>query len=425
MACSLDPACSEVWRRAGTWLISARVLQGAGGALLAPATLSLLTTTFSEPAERRRALGAWSATAASGAAAGVLAGGILTDLLDWRWVLLVNVAIGIALMAGAFWALPRSPRTVAVRRLDVPGVVSVTVGLAMLVYGIVGTDTHPWASAWTISVLGVAVGFLGVFAVIESRLAQQPLVPLGVFRRRSLSAANGVSLAVGGSLYSVFFFMSLYLQQINHYTPLRAGLAFLPIALSSLCAALGLQTGRPYRSAPPAHNRADAGRSGFGVADTADTRRQLLVRCAAARSPRRHRFRPVVRTYDPGRHRQRPSVRGGSAVRIVITTRQVGGAIGLAATAAAAAAAVHTHSTAHYGVAGALTSGYDRAFGISAAVLIAGALVAIALPGKLGSEQVRPPPRSARRQRRWLLTCERRTGSCDESRTIDLGRQMP
>ena len=222
--------------QSGAWLIGARALQGAGAALLAPATLSLLTTTFSEPAERRRALGAWSATAASGAAVGVLSGGVLTDLLDWRWVLLVNVPIGVALMVGALWAVPRSPVAAAARRLDVPGAVTVTAGLAMLVYGIVGTDTHPWSSPWTISVLGIGVALLMVFALFESVLAEQPLVPLGVFRRRSLSAANGVSVAVGGSLYSVFFFLSLYLQQINHYTPLRAGLAFLPIALSTLSA---------------------------------------------------------------------------------------------------------------------------------------------------------------------------------------------
>ncbi len=222
----------------GAWLIGARALQGAGAALMAPATLSLLTTTFSEPAERRRALGAWSATAASGAAAGVLAGGVLTDLLDWRWVLLVNVPIGVALMVGALWALPRTKVAVTACRLDVPGAVTITAGLAMLVYGIVGTDTHPWSSAWTISVMGIGVALLLVFALVESRLAQEPLVPLNVFRRRSLSAANGVSAAVGGSLYSVFFFLSLYLQQINHYTPLQAGLAFLPMALATLCAAL-------------------------------------------------------------------------------------------------------------------------------------------------------------------------------------------
>ena len=263
--------------QSGAWLISARALQGAGGAFLAPATLSLLTTTFSAPAERRRALGAWAATAASGAAAGVLAGGVLTDLFDWRWVLLVNVPIGVALMVGAFWAVPRSPVAATARHLDVPGAVSVTAGLAC-------SCTGSWVQT---PIRGLSLDDLDpghwrrfpwdVWR-LSSTAGRATPVPLGVFRRRSLSAANGVSLAVGASLYSVFFFMSLYLQQINHYTPLRAGLAFLPTSpLEPRRRTLGLQTGRPYRRAPPAHDRPRAGGGRVGVDDTAIARRQLLV----------------------------------------------------------------------------------------------------------------------------------------------------
>ena len=385
--------------QSGAWLISARAFQGAGGALLAPATLSLLTTTFSEPAQRRRALGAWSATAASGAAIGVLAGGVLTDLLDWRWVLLVNVPLGVALTVGAVWALPRSPLVVAARRLDVPGAVSVTAGLAMLVYGIVGTDTHPWTSAWTISVIGIGVALLGAFLLIESRLAEQPLMPLGVFRRRSLSAANGVSLAVGGSLYSVFFFLSLYLQQVNHYTPLRAGLAFLPLALSSLFAALfssrvvarvgvrrQLVFGLTLAASGLAWMTQLAPGGGYWPSVLLP---ELLAGVGFGLS-----FVPMTLAATAGV----PPHEAGLASGLLNTTRQVGGAIGLAATAAAAAA-VHAHSTAHYAVASALTTGYDRAFGIGAAVLAAGALVALVVPAKLGSAQasitVKEPSESA------------------------------
>ena len=163
----------------GAWLVTARALQGASGAILAPATLSMLTTTFSDPTARRRALGAWSATAASGAAIGVLAGGLLTELLDWRWVLIVNVPIG-GLLAAAAWALPRTAGDGLVHRLDVPGALAVTAGLAALVYGIVGTNTHPWSSAWTLSVLALGTALLGVFALIEARFAEHPLMPLGV-----------------------------------------------------------------------------------------------------------------------------------------------------------------------------------------------------------------------------------------------------
>ncbi len=372
--------------QSGAWLISARALQGAGAAFLAPATLSLLTTTYSEPVERRRALGAWSATAASGAAAGVLAGGVLTDLFDWRWVLLVNVPIGVALIVGAFWVVPRSPRTATARHLDVPGAVSVTAGLAMLVYGTVGTGSHSWASAWTISVLAIGAAFLGVFVLIELGVAEEPLVPLGVFRRRPLSAANGVSLAIGASLYSVYFFMSLYLQQINHYTPLRTGLAFLPLALSGLCASLSAS--KLVARVGVRHQlliglmMSAAGLAWMTQLSPGDSYwSAVLLPELLAGTGFGLSFVPMTLGATVGV----PPHEAGLASGLLNTTRQVGGAIGLAAMAAAAA--VHTHSTAQNGAAAALTTGYDRAFGISAAVLIAGALVALVLPGKLGTEQ--------------------------------------
>jgi EmrB/QacA subfamily drug resistance transporter len=368
--------------QSGAWLIGARAFQGIGGALLAPATLSLLTTTFSEPAQRRRALGVWSATAASGAAAGVLAGGVLTELLDWRWVLLVNVPIGVALMVGAARALPRAPLAVTARRLDVPGAVSVTAGLALLVCGIVGTHTHAWTSAWTISFVGMGVGLLAVFVLIESRFAEQPLVPLGVFRRRSLSAANGVSIALGGALYSLFFFLSLYLQQVNHYTPLRAGLAFLPLALSSLFAAL-LASKLVARAGVRRQLVFGLSLAAVGVAWLTQLAPgdgywpsvllpELLTGTGFGLS-----FVPITLGGTAGI----PAHEAGLASGLLNTTRQVGGAVGLAVTAAVAAA-VHVHSAAPGVVAAALTTGYDRAFGVGAAVLIVGALVALMIPAK-------------------------------------------
>ena len=170
--------------QAGAWLIAARAAQGLGGAVLAPTSLSLLTSTFTDMAERRRAMGVWSATAASGAAAGVLAGGILTDLLDWRWVLFVNVPIGLSLLVTAPRVLPESqapgPRT----RLDVLGAFTITAGLALFVYGIVSTDTHSWSSAQTITALAGGAAFLLTALFIEARVAPSPLVPLSIFRRR-------------------------------------------------------------------------------------------------------------------------------------------------------------------------------------------------------------------------------------------------
>ncbi|HLH99789.1 MAG TPA: MFS transporter, partial [Acidimicrobiales bacterium] len=231
--CSLIGGLSQ----SGTWLIGARALQGVGGAILAPSTLSLLTTTFTEANERRRAIGAWSATAASGAAIGVLLGGVLTDLLDWRWVLFVNVPIGVALLAICVLTVAESKGSVTRGGLDLPGAVTVTGGAAVLVYGIVNTDAHPWGSTQTVLTLAAGVVLLGLFLLIESRVAH-PLVPLGIFRRRSLSSANGVAVAIGIALYGSYFFVSLYLQQIAGYSPLVAGLATLPAGLATLVAAL-------------------------------------------------------------------------------------------------------------------------------------------------------------------------------------------
>lgn len=377
--------------QSGAWLIAARALQGASGAVLAPATLTLLTTTFSNPAERRRALGAWSATAASGAAIGVLVGGVLTDLLDWRWVLFVNVPIGVALLAGAAWAIPRSRVGGVARRLDVAGALSVTAGLALLVYGIVDAKTHSWTSAWTLSVLALGGASLGVFALIEGRLAEHPLVPLEVFRRRSLTVANVVSLTFGASIFSVFFFLSLYLQQINGDTPLRAGLSFLPIGLSILFAALmasrlvarlgarrQLMIGLLVAAAGLAWMTRLAPGDGYWSSVLLP---ELLAGIGFGLS-----IVPMTLGGTAGVALQQAGLASG----LLNTTRQVGGAVGLAVTAAAAAA-VHPGSTAHVAVAAALTSGYDRAFGISAGVLVAGALAALLLPGKLGAAQASAP----------------------------------
>ncbi|HZD66525.1 MAG TPA: MFS transporter [Acidimicrobiales bacterium] len=376
--------------QSGTWLILARAAQGLGGAVLAPATLSVLTTSFPDPEQRRRALGAWSATAASGAAIGVLLGGVLTALLDWRWVLFVNVPIGVLLIATAVPVMAESRDTTTRRSLDLPGAVTVTAGLAVLVYGIVGTDSHPWGSARTLVALGVGAALLAVFAAIETRWAARPLVPFGVFRRRSLSAANGIAVTIGAALFGMYFFLSLYVQQINGYSPLRAGFAFLPVGLATLLGALVAPRLLPYLGA----------------------RRQLVLGPAVAAgalvwlttlSPGAgywgHLFGPLVlsglgfglsfvpmtiaATADVPHHEQ------GLASGLINTTRQVGGALGLAIMATVAAAAAH-----HAGprvTAAALTSGYDQAFGIAALVLVMGACLSLFLPSRRPSATLPAP----------------------------------
>lgn len=354
----------------GGMLIAARAAQGIGGAILAPATLSLITTTFTDPLARRRALGAWSATAASGAAVGVFSGGVLTDLLSWRWVLFVNVPIGAALLAAAFAWLSNS-RAETRSPLDVPGALTVTGGLALLVYAIVGTDTRSWGSPVTLLTLLGAVVLLGAFAFIESRVASHPLVPLKIFRLRSLSVANGIAVTIGAGLFGLYYFLSLYLQQVNGYSPLKAGFAFLPAGLMTLAGSL----------------------VGTRIVGRLGARRQLilgpslsaigivwLTQLSAGDGYFAHVFGPLILagigfglSFVPmtiAGTSDVPMHEAGLASGLINTTRQIGGALGLAIMATVAAGATSA------------TAGTDRAFIITAVTLFVGAALATLLPAK-------------------------------------------
>src|SRR3984957_5175528 len=222
------------------WLTAARAVQGIAGAVLSPATLTIIITTFS--ADRRaRALGIWSSVAGAGGAAGSILGGVLTSALSWRWVLFVNIPIGVAAVAGALAWLPESRERVGrgvAARLDIGGAVAVTAGLGGLIYAIIGTDTHPWGGTRTLSLLAVAVVLLAVFALIELRLAGAPLIRFGLFRSRALSGANIVMFLVGAAFFSMWYFLSLYLQNVLGYDALKTGMAFLPMAI---CIIIGAQ----------------------------------------------------------------------------------------------------------------------------------------------------------------------------------------
>src|SRR5256714_1278607 len=211
-------------------LIAARAVQGLGAAIISPAALSIVTTTFAEGAERNRALGVWGAVAGAGGAAGVLLGGILTDGLGWEWVLFVNVPIGLAaaVITPMLVAESRSPER---QGFDVLGAVTVTAGLALLIYTVVGTIDHGWGSAWTVAGFGVAAAVIVAFLIGEST-ARAPLIRLGILRSRTLSSANVVGLMTGGSLFSMFFFISLYLQRVLGYSPLKTGFAYPPLAVA-------------------------------------------------------------------------------------------------------------------------------------------------------------------------------------------------
>jgi EmrB/QacA subfamily drug resistance transporter len=209
-------------------LIAGRALQGLGGALVSPAALAIVTTTFTDGAQRTRALGVWSAIAASGAAVGFLMGGILTDIASWRWVFFVNVPVGLATIALALRYIAESRVDTARRSFDLAGAATVTGGLVVLVYAIVKAQTWGWGSARTLGLGAIAAVLLVAFVFIEQR-SEAPLMRLSIFRIRALAVADTALLLVASGMFGMFFFVSLYVQQILGYSPLKAGLAFLPV----------------------------------------------------------------------------------------------------------------------------------------------------------------------------------------------------
>ncbi|MFD9719959.1 MFS transporter [Streptomyces sp. NPDC059076] len=214
----------------GWQLLAARGVQGLGAAVLAPATLTIVTSAVPAGPARTRAIGTWSAVGAAGGAAGGFVGGALTDLLSWRWVLLINVPVGALVIAGAVFWLTESRESVS-RRLDLPGAVLVTAGLAAVAYGIVQTEEVGWISVETLLPLLGGLIVLGVFALVEARTAV-PLMPLKVFRSRAVTAANVTMMIIGSASFTMWFFMTMYAQNVLDYSPLKAGLALIPSSIA-------------------------------------------------------------------------------------------------------------------------------------------------------------------------------------------------
>ncbi len=210
-------------------LIGARAVQGIGAAVISPAALSILMTTFSEGAERNRALGIWGAIAGTGGAAGVLLGGVLTDQLNWSWIFYINVPVG-ALVIALGPRFLRESRVAGERRaFDLLGAVLVTGGLSLLVYALVQTVDHSWSAPRTIGMFAAAAVLLAGFVATEIR-AKAPIMPLRLFRNRSLAGANVVGLMLGASIFSMFFLLTLYMQQVLGYSALRTGVGYLLVS---------------------------------------------------------------------------------------------------------------------------------------------------------------------------------------------------
>jgi EmrB/QacA subfamily drug resistance transporter len=217
-------------------LIAARAAQGLGAAIISPSALSIVTTLFRDGVERNKALGAWGAVAGSAGAAGVLLGGILTEGLGWEWVLWVNVPVSLIALALTPGLIPESRSESATRHYDAAGAVSVTAGLSLLAYALLDANNAGWGSTKIVGLLALSAALIGAFVAIELR-SRAPLVPFRIFRLRTLTGANVVGILLGASLFSMFFFISLYMQQVLGYSPIHAGLSYLPLAVTIIVAA--------------------------------------------------------------------------------------------------------------------------------------------------------------------------------------------
>jgi EmrB/QacA subfamily drug resistance transporter len=362
------------------WLITARAVQGLGAAIVSPAALSIITTTFAEGRERNRALGIWGAVAGAGGAAGVLLGGILTSGLSWRWVLFVNVPIGLAAAGLAPRVLVESRADGGAKSFDFPGAVAVTAGLSLLVYAVVDAVNAGWGSTATLLRLAGAAALLVAFVAIEQR-SRDPLMPFSIFRLRTLRGANIVGLLIGMSLFSMFFFISLYLQDVMHYSPIRTGISYLPLAVGIIVSAgVASQLVNRFGFKPPLIVGLLLIAGGLiwfsqlpGVGGS--YWRDLLGPSLLAAVGLGFSFVPVTIAAVSG---TRPH-EAGLASGLINTSQQVGGALGLAILATVANS--RTQSLFHAGVhtSVALTKGYDRALLFGAGFAIAGAVLAALL----------------------------------------------
>jgi EmrB/QacA subfamily drug resistance transporter len=376
-------------------LIAARAAQGLGGAVVAPATLSILTTTFTEGAERNRALGLWGAMGGVGGATGALLGGILTEALSWRWILLINVPIGLAAAVAALRVVRATKRDTGARRdFDISGALTVTAGLVVLTFGIVETDVHGWGSARTLITIALGLALLATFVLIEGRLAERPLVPLRIFKSRAVTGANLVVFCMGAAAFAMWYFLSLYLQQVLGYSPIEAGLAFLPMTVAIIITAqiAGRMVSRfgPGPVLTVGMLLIGVGMAWLsGVSAGGSYVSDVLGPSVVTATGIGFSFVPVTIAATMG-------VRGpeaGLASGLVNTSRQVGGSLGLALLATVATQ--HTEHVARgLSQAAALTEGFDRAFLVGAGFAFVGALISLGTLARMTHAPAPAPERA-------------------------------
>jgi EmrB/QacA subfamily drug resistance transporter len=356
-------------------LIAARAVQGVGGAVASAVSLSLMMNLFTEPGERAKAMGVFGFVASGGGSVGVLLGGVLTDVLDWHWIFLVNLPIGIAVVLFSLRLLP-SARTAGTGRLDVAGAVAITAALMLAVYAIVNGNQVGWITARTLGLLAASAVIVALFLVIESRVSA-PLVPLGLFRSRNVSIANVVGVFWAAAMFAWFFLSALYLQLVLHYSPLKVGLAFLPSNLIMGALSVGVSARLVMRygiKAPLGAGLliasvglalfARAPVDGSFVTDVLPSMLLLGIGAGIA-------FNPVLLA---AMSEVKPE-ESGLASGIVNTSFMMGGALGLAVLASIAASRTDTLTHSGHSVESALTGGYHIAFLVGALFALSAAVI--------------------------------------------------
>jgi EmrB/QacA subfamily drug resistance transporter len=380
-------------------LIAARAVQGLGGALLSPAALSIITTTFREGSERNRALGVWGAVAGAGGAAGVLLGGVLTDSLGWQWVFFVNTPVTLAAAAVAPALIAESRSESARRHFDAFGAVAVTAGLSLLVYAMVRASNDGWGSASTIGLFAGAAALLAAFVGWEMR-SPAPLVPFRIFRLRNLTVANIVGVLTGAALFSMFFFVSLYMQRVLGYSPLKAGLSYLPLALTIIISA-GVASQLTTRLGFKPVLVAGMGLVAVGlllfsgISPNGTFLADVLPASVIAAAGLGFAFVPITIASQTG---VRPED-AGLASGLINTSQQIGGALGLAVLSTIATSRTSDVMAASHGarsaLPNALTEGFQSAFTAGAAFAIAGVVLALVLLRTRGGRLPEPAAETA------------------------------
>ncbi|MFT2015002.1 MFS transporter [Streptomyces sp. 796.1] len=366
-------------------IIAARAAQGVGAATLAPSTLTIITSSFPEGPERMRAIGLWMAVGIGGGAAGGLIGGVLTDYLSWRWVLLINVPIGVLVFVAAAVSLTGKHATASRRPLDLPGAVLVTFGVGAVAYGIARTETYGWSGPEALVPLLGGLLALGAFLAVESRSAE-PLVPLRLFRIRSVWSANLVLLVCGIGFFAMWYFLSLYMQNVLDYSAVRTGLALLPHTISIIVGAQ-LAPKLMARGVDPRLLTLAGGlvaAAGFCWQSTMDVDGSFLTTILGP---------GVLMSFGAGLMMTPLTAAATSGVDVtdagvvsglLNTSRTIGGALGLSILVTVSADRTEAVGG---GSADALTEGYGRAFLVAAVVL----LLATALVGLMPAPRVAKP----------------------------------